>query len=170
MSCDRSSNFTLVALAPDELKACMELAIAKIALHIDRTWLAAMGQPHDRVLSCRARRRSTSAARSFRGSATSTGQVFPGSSRRKGSGSRSRLRAVRARIWASVDAGARRRPLVITGPSRGSPGRSSSSTDRISCDMWPSGPYRRHTCLRPGQVALPVDRLRRGRPAYSCSL
>ena len=36
--------------------------------------------------------------------------------------------------------------------------------------MRPSRSKRRHTCLRPGHVALPAERLRRGRPAYSSSL
>ena len=65
---------------------------------------------------------------------------------------------------------ARRRPFCITSSISGSPGWLSVSTDRPSPAMRPSAPKRRQTCLRPGQVSLPAERLRRGRPAYSWSL
>jgi hypothetical protein len=58
--------------------------------------------------------------------------------------------------------------ILITASMRGSPAWLSCSAERISCRIRPSTPYCRRACFRPGQVALPVERLRRGRPAYSC--
>ena len=45
-----------------------------------------------------------------------------------------------------------------------------SAVEIASAISAPSAPYCRHTCFGPGQVALPGDCLRRGRPLYSWSL
>jgi len=58
----------------------------------------------------------------------------------------------------------------LAGSIKGWPGCLSVSTEIMSPAMRPSEPYRRQTCLRPGQVALPDECLRRGKPAYSCSI
>src|SRR6516165_6230316 len=121
-------------------------------------------------LSCCAKRLSTSLASRTNASATCTGYDPCGSSRRNGSGSRARSHAARARISASVGDSPMRRPPRMTNWISGSPVWSSLSIDRISPTIRPSDPYRRQTCLRPGHVAFPVERLRRGSPPYSCSL
>ena len=89
---------------------------------------------------------------------------------RRAHGAEAGIMAARARTSASVGAGLRRLPPCMTTSISGSPCCASSSTDRTSAAMRPSGLKRRHTCLRPGQVALPAERLRRGKPAYSSSL
>src|SRR6516165_3483135 len=121
-------------------------------------------------LSCCAKRLSTSLASCTNPSATCTGYDPCGSSWRNGSGSSARSRAARARISASAGDGPMRRPPCMTSWISGSPRWTSLSIDRTSPAIRPSGPYRRQTCFRPGHVALPVERLRRGSPAYSCSL
>src|SRR5262245_8356575 len=116
---------------------------------------------HGGTLSCGARRMSTSVASRVSASAIRTGYTPPsGSRRRKGSGSRARSSAARARISASVGDGATRRPSRMTAWISGSPLCSSFSIESISPAIRPSGPNRRQTCLRPGHVALPVERLR----------
>src|SRR5215468_11095527 len=125
---------------------------------------------HGGTLSCGAKRMSTSVASRVSASAIRTGYAPSDSSRRKGSGSRARSAATRARTSASVGEGATRRPSRMTGWISGSPLCSSLSIDSISPAMRPSGVSRRQTCLRPGHVALPMERLRLANPAYSWSL
>ncbi len=103
--------------------------------------------------------------------AISTGYGSASSSERNRSGSlasfgagerahRGERRSRRDRLSGAHHRREQRRPRPIA--------RSRASARRPRC--WPSGAFRRNTCLRPGQVALPSERLRRGRPSYSCSL
>ena len=74
-------------------------------------------------------------------------------------------RRARSRERSSSGSAPTRQPARMTGTSNGRPAPCSPAGTMRSLRIRPSSSNSRSTCLRPGQVALPAERLRRGWPS-----